>query len=215
MKSNNPSKIKEILASNPGDAQLLREAGIEVGPATVVASLASRYYDLNTLRKDILADVSSMPLDSLEIEPGRYEIAVDFLGEAETALRTFGLDQVGIMETETGYALNGNEASSVDELDGAEAAMMSYAERLGQSLTDTMDMPGAFYYGLNSEFGDGALRLFYVFEEADLYELQKLGANIQGFEQMAEASFDQIMAALETEGCHEVAQRLHEILREN
>lgn len=204
---------KEISENNTASQDIAEIINSET--QSVTSSLASKYYDLALLKSDVLADVGSYGLKDIEFEPGRYEIAVDFVGTLETAIRTFGLAEMGIEETESGYKLGEQEAGSIDLLDGAEMALAEYADKVAENITESLNLPGVFYYGFSSEWADNALRLFYVFEEQDLYELQKLGANIKGFEEMAEASFAHIMAALEEEGCHDLAKKLHSILWEH
>lgn len=225
MNSEDYSKLKEVLTANPEDAQLLKEAGViddallqEIQAATEVTSgLAAKYYDLNKVQQEILDEVAGYDLKDLEFETGRYEISYDFLGSLETALRTFGLQEVGIEETENGYKLGDQEAGSIDELEFAEEVLSEYAEKVADDLNERLSLPGVFYFGFNSDFGDGAYRLFYAFEKSDIPELQELGSPIEMPERdpEVEASFDEIIAELEAEGCHEMAVRLHAILREN
>lgn len=219
MKSQDYSKLKEVLTSNPQDAQLLKEAGV-IDDATlqqITASVAAKYYDLQKVQREILEEIAGYDLKDVEFEKDRYEIAYDFLGSLETALRTFGLQEVGIEETETGYKLGEQEASGIDELEFAEDVLNEYAEKVAKDLNERLPLPGVFYFGFNSDFGDGAYRLFYAWEKSDIPELQGLGSPIQmpDHEIEVQASFDEIIAELEKEGCHEMATRLHSILREN
>lgn len=221
MKSHPYSKIREVLAANPGDAPLLKDAGL-IGEDEVqdqkaqetIAPLAAKYYDLGTIKKTLLDELTDVNLQDLQFETGRYQIDFDFLGSVEAALRTFGLAEVGIEETEDGYRLGDQEAGSIDELQDAKQVLQEYADKVAIDLNDKVGLPGSFFFAFDSEYGDDAFRLFYAFEDADIPELNEAGAQIQ-IEQVAEASFDQILAALEDEGLHDMARRLHSILREN
>lgn len=229
MKSPSYSKIQQVLSSHPDDVRLLEEAGIlkpenvkEIRTQQVISSLADKYYELPKIKTEVLEEVGSYDLKDLEFEPGRYEYAYDYLGNLETACRTMGLAEVGIEETDDGYKLGDQVAGSIDELESAEAALAEYSGNVARDLTARVGLPGIFYFGFSSDFGDDAYRLFYAFEDSDVPELQKLGCDIQVPEAdpapqqaPAEASFEEILATLEQEGCHEIALRLHSILREN
>jgi hypothetical protein len=186
--------------------------GIVAEAQEVRANLAAKYYDLNKLKKTILDDLSQYRLSDLQFEKGRYELAVDFVGSIETAARSFGLAEVGIEETENGYRIGDQEASSIEELEFAEEVVMEFAAKLAADIQERLDLAGALYFGFNTEWGDGALRLFYAFEDADIPELQKLGVTFQDFKS-PEMSFSQIISSLEKEGCHETARKLYDILR--
>ncbi len=125
--------------------------------------------------------------------------------------------ELGITETENGYKLGDQDAGSIDELDFAKDVMMEFADAVAKDLTQRVGIPGAFYYGFKEEAGDSAFRLFFGFKDTDIPELNQMGAEIEfeGEPAQAEASFDQILAALEDEGCHDLARKLHSILREN
>jgi hypothetical protein len=129
-----------------------------------------------------------------------------------------GLSELGIEETDAGYKLGEQEAGSIEELEFAEDVLTEFADKVAQDLKERIEMPGTFYFGFNSDWGEG-FRLFYAFEDSDIPQLQEMGSRIQNpnqpSEQPAEASFDEILAALEVEGCHDIAIRLHSILREN
>lgn len=230
MKSPSYSKINQILASHPEDVRLLEEAGIlnsenvwEVRTQRVIASLADKYYDLSKIKTEVLEEIGSYELKDLEFEPGRYEYAYDYLGNLETACRTMGLTELEIEETDDGYKLGEQEAGSIDELENAEARLSEYSSNVARDLTDKVGLPGIFYFGFSSDFGDDAYRLFYAFEDSDIPALQKLSPDIDwqtapvepGTQPQLEASFEEILATLEQEGCHEIALRLHSILREN
>jgi len=232
MKSQPYSKIQEILATRPEDAKLLKEAGlidqktldeitahavtaqepaIDPNPPTEKIS-AQKYYDPPQVKAEILDEISGYQLQELEFEPGKYEYAYDYLGDLETACRYLGLKELGIEETDDGYKLGDQQASSIEELEAAPQALAAYADRVALDLTEQAGLPGAFFFAFNPTWGANAFRLFYAFERTDIQELEKLGADIQGVESLA--SFDQILAALEDEGCHELALRLHAALRE-
>lgn len=179
----------------------------------VISFLSSKYYDLGRLKQDIITDLQDSSLKDLEFEQGRYESSVDFLGTLETTARNFGLNEVGIEETATGYKLGEQEASSIEELDQAESSIMDFANILATELTEKLDLPGVLYFGISSDWGDKVIRLFYAFEDSDLPTLQSLGIEIEGMPSLV--GFDEIMASLESEGCHDIAIRLHSILREN
>lgn len=229
MKSPSYSKIQQILTSHPEDVRLLEEAGIlnpenvkEIQTRHVIASLSSKYYDLGKIKTEVMEEVGSYDLKDLEFEPGRYEYAYDYLGNLETACRTFGLTELGIEETDDGYKLGDQEAASIDELEQAQNVLNQYADGVAKDLTEKIGLPGVFYFGFNSDFGDDAYRLFYAFEDSDVPELQALGCDIaipgvpkEDTQPLLEASFEDILATLEQEGCHEMALRLHSILREN
>lgn len=229
MESTKFSKIKSVLASHPKDAKLLQEAGLvtaedmqDLQTQEVMQPSAAKYYDLNKVKKEVLQEIGSdnYKLEDLEFEPGRYEYAYDFLGTLETACRTLGLQELGIEETDKGYKLGDQEASSIDELEFAEEALTEYADKIAKDINDKIGMPGVFFFGFNSDWGDGGYRLFYAFEDEDVPELQRLGAEVESpagpvEPPSAEASFDQILSALEDEGCYDMARKLHSILREN
>jgi len=228
MKSPAASKLKQVLASNAEDIELMRQAGVlsETDAAQLKSevglnSLAAKYYDLAKFKKDILGDLGGYDLKEIEFEPGKYEVPVDFLGSLETAISTMGLQEVGIEETESGFRLGTQEASSISELgESAEQALNAYADRVAQDLDVNLGLPGKFFYGFDAEYGNNGFRLFYVFEESDLALLSDMGANVPKPQvplesPPMEASFDSIIAALDAEGCHDLARQLHQILREN
>ena len=241
MKSRSYSKIKDVIAAHPDDIRLLQDAGLvdeqtvqELRTQQVMGSLANKYYDLAKVKSEVLEEIGGYSLQDLQFEPGKYEYAYDYLGSLETACRTFGLDNIGIQETDDGYQLGDKTGSSIEELEGAEAAMTSYADQVAQDMNEKIGMPGVFYFGFNDDWGDGGYRLFFAFEDANIPDLQKLGADLDGpgpvsddsapppgqenppiEKPQLEASFDHILAALEEEGCHDIARKLHSILREN
>ena len=221
MKSQLYSKIREVLAANPDDAPLLKDAGLigedeveDQNAQETIEPLAARYYDLGTIKKTIFDELAGTDLKKLEFETGRYQIDYDFLGSLEPAIRMFGLQDLGIEETETGYKLGDQEAGSIDELADARKVLQEYADRVAVDLNDKAGLPGAFFFAFDSDYGDDAFRLFYAFEDADIAALNEMGAGIEVPEPV-EASFDEILAALEEEGLHDMARRLHSILREN
>jgi hypothetical protein len=221
MKSHPYAKIREVLAANPEDAPLLKDAGLigedeveDLNAKEAIEPLAAKYYDLGGIKKTLLEELSEVNLKDIAFETGRYQIDYDFLGSLEPALRMFGLAEVGIEETDTGYKLGEQEVGSIDELADAKKVLQDYADKVATDLNDKLELPGAFFFAFDSEYGDDAFRLFYAFEDADIPELNELGAQIE-VPEVAEASFDQILAALEDEGLHDMARRLHSILREH
>lgn len=211
METSNFSKLKEVLADNSGAAEL-PELTV---PQQVNPISASSYYELQDLKKNVLGDLGAYELSDLEFEPGKYELAVDYMGNLETAARTFGLDKLGIEETEAGYRLGEQEDSSLEALEGVESVVLNFASSVANDLNEKLMLPGVFYYGHNSDMGDSAIRLFFAFEDQNLMELKELGADLKSADLQAQASFSQILAVLEHEGCHEVAKKLHAILREH
>ena len=180
---------------------------------------AAKYYDYGRVKEEVVDEIGSYDLSEIEFEPGRYEISYDFIGEVETACRTFGLKELGIVETDTGYYMEGdspeNEVGSLPELTGAEDALFAYTEKLAEDLNEHVNLPGAFMFGFNTDIGEG-FRLFYLFEEQDIPALRNLGAEIpEPKNDKVNATFDEIIAAIEDEGCYDIAERLHAILREN
>ncbi len=213
-------KLLEILKANADDL-----AVEEIEAAATY--LARKYYDVEKMREDLLTLLPTLQLSEIQTSPGHYGVSMDFLGDMDTAARTFGLKELGINQAVEGYryvdAMDAEPVESIDLLPDIDQKIITYANDVAQDLTSEMDLGAGFFdFDFQNEYGDQGLRLFFRFADSDLKGLEILGVKFpegtaEGREVVEmslqdERSFYEIISALEQEDCGDLADRLHRIL---
>jgi len=162
---------------------------IEINPELSEAVDATQeFYDVDELKKEMQEMLSKFTLEDLEFDSGQYHLFLDSLGSVEDAADFFGL-----------------EKTAEEEL---EAALDKKAGEVAGILNMETGLPGSFFFDLDEESGE--FELLYFFEDSDLKTLEDMGIKIRTEAQ--DAAFSEILAALEAEGCYDIAERLHAVL---
>ena len=186
------------------------EPEIDLAPPDVQEEIPTQeYYDADELKGETRDLLSKFTLEDLEFEPTQYHLFLDSLGDLTQAARFFGLDKLGIAEdADDGFELNGQKAPALEELEGLREALDQKAAEVAGALTAETEMPGSYFFDLDEE--DGTYDLLYFFEDGDLPALEEQGFRLRT--EASDAAFSEIISALESEGCHDIAERLHAVL---
>jgi hypothetical protein len=183
------SKLKEVLGQEVTVESPVEQTEIvEITPgeqATEKEALQP-YYDAEELAQELREMLGKSSLEDMEFEPGQYHLFLDTLGTLEDAAK--------FLEVEAG--------------DNLQEALDEKANEVAGLLNQEIGFPGSFFFDLDEDTGEYDLMFF--FEDSDMKDLEDLGASVKtAAETMA---FTEIIAALEQEGCSDIAERLHRVL---
>lgn len=166
------------------------------------------YYDASELKKEIQELLSKFTLEDLSFDEGQYHLFLDSLGSLEEAAQFFGVSNLGIEETETGFSFDGETAEILAELPNLQVALDKKATEVAAALNLEAGIVGSFFFDFDEE--ENSYDLMYFFEDGDLSDLEEMGIHVRT--EAGDAAFSEILAALEHEGCHDIAERLHAVL---
>lgn len=192
MGKNIMSTLKEVLGHEVTVETPVEETEIvEVAPGEESAEAPAGeplqpYYDAEELTQELREMLAKTSLDDMEFEPGQYHLFLDTLGSVEEAAK--------FLEVEVGENLQ-------DALDAK-------ANEVAGLLNQEIGFPGSFFFDLDEDTGEYDLMFF--FEDSDMKDLEDLGVQVKTAAESV--AFTEIIAALEQEGCHDIAERLHTVL---
>jgi hypothetical protein len=160
---------------------------VELAPADTDAA-PQTYYDAEELAQEVRELLSKCCLEDMQFEEGQYHLYLDTLGSVEDAVKFL---EVEVPEDE-------------DLLESLDKKANEVAGLLNQEI----GFPGSFFFDLDEKSGEYDLMFF--FEDSDLKDLEDLGVEVKTA--AASIAFTEIIAALELEGCHDIAESLHTVL---
>ena len=181
-------KLKEVLGHEVTVETPVEETEIvEVAPGEeALQEPLQPYYDAEELAQELREMLGKTSLEDMEFEPGQYHLYLDTLGSVEEAAK--------FLEVEAGENL--------------QEALDAKANEVAGLLNQEIGFPGSFFFDLDEDTGEYDLMFF--FEDSDMKDLEDLGVSVKTAAESV--AFTEIIAALESEGCHDIAERLHKVL---
>jgi hypothetical protein len=146
---------------------------------------AEQFYDLELLKDEIL---TKMLEQELPFEEGPSSVVIDSFDKLDDAYSFF-------------------------KTESSEEALMIEVEGVCQDLQEKLDLPGSIHAEIVDLDDDKGLTIRFDYTLEDYEELEAAREGLEAED--AFDSFDEVVGALEDEGLHDAARRMHDIMWEN